>query len=38
MLFYPFINILPNKQKTKYEYLQIKKKHRIPIGYMLTEH
>jgi len=37
MLFYPFVNILPNRQKTKYEFLQIKKKHKILINYNLSE-
>ena len=36
LLFYPFIQLVPNKSKTRYEFVQLKKKNRIPINYNLT--
>lgn len=36
LLFYPFIHLIPNRTRTRYEYIQLKKKHRIPLPYFLT--
>jgi hypothetical protein len=36
LLFYPFVSIFPNKKKSRYEYIQLRRKHRIRIDYELT--
>jgi hypothetical protein len=36
LLFYPFVHLIPNKSKSRYEYIQLKKKHKIPLNYDLT--
>jgi hypothetical protein len=37
LLFYPFISVIPNRRKTRYESVQLsKRKHRIGIKYNIT--
>jgi hypothetical protein len=38
LLFYPFIQLVPNASRTRYEAIQLKKKHRIILPYDLTPH
>jgi hypothetical protein len=37
LLFYPFIHLFPNRRHTRYEFIQLKKKHRIPLSYNLVD-
>lgn len=37
LLFYPFIQLIPNKSRTRYEFVQLKKKNKIPLNYNLTD-
>ncbi len=36
LLFYPFIQLVPNPTRTRYEAIHLKKKHRIMLPYDLT--
>jgi hypothetical protein len=37
LLFYPFVKLRANKIQNEYEYLALKKKHMVKIGYKLRE-
>jgi hypothetical protein len=38
LLFYPFVQLIPNRNRTRYEAIHLKKRHRIPLPYELTPH
>jgi len=37
LLFYPFVTLITNKKKNRYQFIQLKKKHRIPINFNLND-